>query len=146
MARWARWFAVTNLAALAYVLRNPLAVAPGRARGSLTLATVGELALFLAVVAVPFLCAGVVISLAVTHLRERIGRLYSFDLAGAAAAALLCGPLLGFLGASSLVLMATVAGAGAALLLEPRRRLNWVWLALAASTLAVNIVWPVLAI
>jgi hypothetical protein len=83
---------------------------------SLTRFTVMEvvtIAAATAVLAVPFYFSGVLVTVALTRTGGDIGRLYAWDLAGAATACLAIGPLLdsGALNLSSLVLLAAAAAA-----------------------------------
>src|SRR5260370_30304350 len=62
----------------------------------------------------PFVVAGMILSLAVSHTVERVDRVYFFDLLGAAAGCLLLVPLLNYLGGSGAVLASAVLFAAAA--------------------------------
>ncbi|MFC1706627.1 hypothetical protein ACFL59_07380, partial [Planctomycetota bacterium] len=67
------------------------------------------------VLAVPFACSGVCISLALTRFPARVSTLYAADLIGAALGCLLLGPLLRLSDGPTVVFMvAAVAGAGSA--------------------------------
>ena len=124
MSRWARRFAATTLLALVYVLANPMDIIFiwGTSRAPLfTYRTLWQLVLLNGTTALPFFCAGMVVSLAVWHWRQSIQKVYFYDLCGAGAAALMAGALLGILGAPSAVLLCTLfALAGAALFERPR--------------------------
>jgi predicted membrane-bound spermidine synthase len=100
--------ALTSVVTLAVVLRCPLRV--GEPVGD----TLVRLACIYTACALPFLCAGAVISLAVMHCAERIGRLYFFDLCGAALGCLLLVPVLNAVGAVNAVLVVAVLAACAA--------------------------------
>jgi hypothetical protein len=85
--------------------------------------------------AVPFFCAGVVLSLAVAEGASEMSRLYLFDLGGAAAGCLLLIPALDRLGAPSTVLAVAVLAAAAAVVFVrggPRE-----WTATASATAAL---------
>jgi hypothetical protein len=88
--------------------------------------------------ALPFLAAGIVIALAIKTWVSSVGRVYAFDLAGAALGALAIVPLLWLVSAPTLVVALGVAGALAALLFAgaaaPRER------ALAAALAAAGLV------
>ncbi|HEU4388903.1 MAG TPA: hypothetical protein VFV34_13975, partial [Blastocatellia bacterium] len=79
-----------------------------------------------AICAVPFFFGGVVLSLAMKHLAKKSGRLYFFDLVGAAAGCLLVIPAINALGGPGTMLGVSVVCAAAAfsfasLLPQPRR-------------------------
>lgn len=65
--------------------------------------------------AIPFFLGGICISLAMTHRPQDVGRLYAFDLAGAATGCLLVIPVLHYLGGPDAMLAAGVLAAGASL-------------------------------
>jgi hypothetical protein len=101
------WGAVSMLAftagvlvALTVALRNPISL---RGWGSHWTTLV---AIYLAA-SVPFLCSGLALSVAIASAREQIGRVYAFDLAGAALGCLFVIPVVAWLGApGALVLVA----------------------------------------
>jgi predicted membrane-bound spermidine synthase len=66
--------------------------------------------------ALPFYYGGMVVSLALFHLRDRVTTVYFFDLAGAALACLLLDPLLRWLGGPNAVLSVAVVAAATAVL------------------------------
>ena len=72
-----------------------------------------------AAAAVPFLCAGVTIALAVRGYTADIGRVYAFDLAGAAVGAAAVVPLLWVVDAPTLTVALAALGVGAAALFAP---------------------------
>ncbi len=72
--------------------------------------------------AIPFFLGGICISLAMTHLAQDVGRLYAFDLAGAAAGCLLVIPVLHLIGGPDAMLAAGILAAGAALCFARRAR------------------------
>ena len=80
------------------------------------------LALAAVLATLPFLAAGIVIALAIKTWVGNVGRVYAFDLAGAAAGALAIVPLLWLVSAPTLVVALGVAGAVAALLFAGRER------------------------
>lgn len=136
MAKNARRFAAATLAALVYVLANPVVVyiefgeSPKFTNQSLL-----QLVLLCGFTALPFFFAGMVVSLAITHFRNAIDRVYFFDLIGAASAALLVGLGLGEFGGPGLVVVVAVMACLAAWLFEPGRRA----LAILAGT--VGVLW-----
>ncbi|MBN1774442.1 MAG: hypothetical protein JXB32_24495 [Deltaproteobacteria bacterium] len=121
LARHATRFALWTLVALVYVLYHGVT---GKFdlfhKPQFTSQTFFELAMLYGVTAVPMYYAGMVVSLAITHLRERIGELYFFDLAGAALGCIAAGPLLGLLGAENAVLLVAALGGAAAVVFQPR--------------------------
>jgi hypothetical protein len=147
LARNARRFAATTILAVVYVLANPIDLGLDTGRASqFSTHVLLQLVLLNGVTALPFFFAGMVVSLAILHFREHIGRVYFFDLTGAALAALVAGVLLGALGGPSLVLgVAVLALAGAALFRTPRGA-GWLPLGAASALLAANLVWPVVAV
>src|SRR5688572_26898274 len=97
---------------------------------------------FTMILAVPFTLSGVVITLALTRLGGPIGRLYAFDLIGAALGCLLVIALLDRLNISSAFLIAGAASAAAAYCFRRGaglRGANWV-AALGAGLIAVALV------
>jgi len=95
-------------------------------------ATIAEVA---AVIALPFAGGGAALAWLLAT-AERPGTLYAADLAGAAAGALLAGPLIAWLGAPRALVATALALALAASLLGGRR------LAVAALPAALALVWP----
>lgn len=84
--------------------------------------TPGNLALMLAIytlAALPFFTGGAVISVAFARLSERINVVYAADLLGAAGGCLILIPLLNWLGAPGVVMVAALLSAGAAVLFTP---------------------------
>jgi len=73
-----------------------------------------KLALVYFTTALPFFTAGAIVSLAISETIEQVGRVYFFDLAGAAAGCLLLLPLLKLLGGPDTVIAAAVTFAVAA--------------------------------
>jgi SAM-dependent methyltransferase len=90
-----------------------LTLAPGMSRSLITVAVWAELA---AVMATPFFCSGVVVSLALTRSPFPIGRVYGVDLLGAAAGCLGVLLILERTDAPSAVLWVGALAAGGALL------------------------------
>lgn len=83
-----------------------------------------DLAAVFSVAALPFFFSGMVLSLAVTVLKEQVSRVYAWDLVGAALGCLLVIPALDLLGGPSAVLGAGALGASAAALFGPASRLR----------------------
>ena len=84
----------------------------------------GGLALIYFANALPFLCTGVIVSLAISETIERVNRVYFFDLMGAAAGCLLLIPFLDWFGGPDTTLTVSVLFAAAAA----------IWFTLAGST------------
>jgi hypothetical protein len=143
LARYARRFALATLLGLIYTLANPIFVS-GNIPG-FSSRVVWQMALLVVITAVPFFYAGVVVSLAITYYRDNVERVYFFDLVGAALGAIATGLVLRLLGAPTAVMLAAAAALLAAALFErgPRR---WLWPALAALAIAVNLVTPVIKV
>ena len=109
LARNARRFAAATIAALVYVLANPVVVYIEFGESpKFTNISLLQLILLCGFTALPFFFAGMVVSLAITHFRTAIDRVYFFDLIGAAAAALLVGLALGEFGGPGLVVVVAV--------------------------------------
>lgn len=120
LARHAAFFGLSVILALLLALR--IRIPP-----ELDLAGLLPLGLLFAGVALPFFFCGMVVSLLITLHPEQVGRLYFFDLAGAAAGCLLTLPALHWLGGPSAVLFSGALGASAApVFLWERRRLRLV--------------------
>ena len=81
-----------------------------------------QLVLLCGAAALPFFWAGMVVSLAITHYRAAIDRVYFYDLAGAGLAALVVGLAIGVLGGPGLVVGVAVLACTASWLFEPSRR------------------------
>ena len=73
-----------------------------------------NLALIYFTAALPFFVSGTIVSLAISETIERIGRVYFYDLAGAAGGCLLLVPLLNQFGGPSTVIAAAILFAVAA--------------------------------
>ncbi len=81
-----------------------------------------NLALMLAIyalAAVPFFTGGLVVTLAISRMSDRVNAVYAADLLGAAAGCLVLLPLLDWVGAPGVVIAASVLGATAAYLFAP---------------------------
>jgi predicted membrane-bound spermidine synthase len=112
LALCASLFALGTLLALGVVLASPLSPADPAAT------TFGRLARVYGATALPFFFAGAALTLAVKAYAREMGRLYLFDLAGAAAGCLLLIPLLDRLGAVDTVLLSAALAALAGALFE----------------------------
>ncbi len=115
-ARLARWSAL--LAVLLVLMPIPLVRLDYSAGIStdLTASFAVTMALISVLVAIPFCVVGAIVALAVRGYAQSIGRVYAFDLAGAALGALACVPLLRVASGTTLLVGLAVLAAGAALL------------------------------
>jgi hypothetical protein len=132
LARWSLAFAASVAVAALVLVRLDYALDDG--------VTLGFLLAFGAactVAAVPFTCAGVAIALAVRGYTADIGRVYAFDLAGAAAGAAAVVPLLWIVDAPMLTVALAALGVGAAALFAPLGARERRWTAGAAVAAAV---------
>lgn len=135
LARAARRFAAATVLVLLYVLANPMDAHVGLGEAPrFTNVSLLQLLLLCGATCLPFFFAGLVVSLAITHFRRDIDRVYAFDLAGASVAALAVGLLIRLLGGPALVTAIAALGCGAGALFVPGRRSYG---ALAASGLLV---------
>lgn len=145
MARASRRFAIFALVALAYAMANPMdiiIVTGSNAVPEFTTQQMWQLIFLVGITAIPFFYSGVVVSLALTYFREDTGRIYAWDLAGAAFAAVSMGLVLALLGGPNAVLFAmTVAVTGAALL-DVGGIARWAYVGVAAVALLWNLNKP----
>lgn len=122
LARYARWFAAATLVALVYVLANPVVVYIEFGESPrFTNTTFFQLVLLCGIAALPFFYAGMVVSLAITHFRAAIDRVYFYDLAGAGLAALVVGLAIGVFGGPGLVVGVALLACIASYLFAPSR-------------------------
>lgn len=135
--------AVGVLVALAVALHNPISLRGWRAN-------VGTLIAIYFAASVPFLCSGFALSVAIASAGARIGRIYAFDLVGAALGCLFIVPVLPLLGGpGALVAVAALAALAAVLFAIAggagpiaRRPLVWLGGGLAAVLLVLAIREP----
>jgi spermidine synthase len=140
----AQWFGITALACLVFATQFPVfkgATVPHMS----TLLLLHLLGLVIAT-ALPFFFAGVVVSLALTWFRDDVNRVYAVDLAGAAAAALLCGVALAVFGGPTAVLVAALAGMVGGALFDRSWRWRWLPVALAAALVVINLTHPLVRV
>ena len=97
-------FSVTTVLALGVILSNPLSLEPGPGNYL-------RLAVIYGASALPFFFAGCAVTLAVMTFAGEIGRLYLFDLAGAALGCLLLIPILDSAGATNTLLVVAALAA-----------------------------------
>jgi SAM-dependent methyltransferase len=101
--------------------------------------------LVFAAAVVPFVAAGLILALLLTHHPQRVSRLYGWDLLGAAAACAVVAPALTLLGAPTAVLVAAAVGALSGAVLAHRaaqvRRACLLVAGLLALLAGANAVW-----
>jgi spermidine synthase len=101
-------FAVTTLLALRVSLTTPVSL-----RG--WAGNTGRLVKLYAAASLPFICSGFALTVAIAASRERIGRIYAFDLVGAGLGCVLLIPLLSRLGGPGAIAAVAALGAAAAI-------------------------------
>jgi hypothetical protein len=141
MAVAARRFAITAALALVYTLANPVFVHGEVPRFSGNF--VWQMLLLVGFTATPFFYAGVVVSLALTFYRDNVEKVYFFDLAGAAIAAIAVGAILGLVGGPTAELLAATAALAAASLFDRGR---WLWPSLGALAVILNLALPLVRV
>ncbi len=144
LARNAKRFAGTTILTLVFILANPVfgngQIPPWSSR------VFWQLVLLIGFTALPFFFAGVVVSLALTFFRDNVNRVYFWDLAGAAFAALTAGLVLSLVGGPTAVLVCAAAALGAATLFERGTRSRWFLPALGVAIVALNLITPVIKV
>jgi hypothetical protein len=146
LARASRLFAAGAVVALAYAMANPIDVIIVTGTNQVpqfTARQIWQLIFLVGVTAVPFFHGGLVVSLALTRLRHDTGRIYAYDLAGAAAAALVTGVVVSLVGGPTAVLIAAAVALAAAALFDGRR---WWLVACGAAVVAINLAVPVIRV
>jgi len=103
---WSVAYGLSVIACLALATRIPIDTLELLSDGTNFVA----LGAIYALVAVPFLCGGVAIGLALSRLAAHVDRLYFFDLAGSALGGLVCVAILGAAGSTTTVLTAALLG------------------------------------
>jgi hypothetical protein len=149
MARAARRFAAGALVAVAYAMANPMdiiIVTGSNAIPAFTSRQAWQLIFLVGITAIPFFYAGLVVSLALTYLRQDTHRVYAWDLAGAALAALVIGGVLSLVGGPTTVLIALAVALVAAALFDGVGRARWLWVAAGAALVAANLVLPIIRV
>ncbi len=142
LALYAKRFAYASILTLAYTMANPieiLIVVGSNERPRFTNTAQLQMFLLVGITALPFFFSGMVVSLAITHYRRFIGRVYSYDLAGAALAAAVVGLLISWLGGVDLALLVAVVAVGGAVLFKTPRGWSWLPLALVPALFAYNV-------
>jgi len=149
MARATRRFAAASLLAVAYALANPMdiiIVTGSNAIPAFTARQAWQLIFLVGVTALPFFYAGMVVSLALTYLRQDTNRVYAWDLAGAAVAALIIGTVLALVGGPTAVLVALTLALVAAALFEAGHAARWGWVAAGVALVVANLALPLLRV
>lgn len=109
--------------------------------------SMGQFLLWMLFVVTPFLCSGLTVCLCLTRFPHQVGRLYAYDLAGAALGCLICVGLLNTLGPYNTVLIAALAaGLGGVLMAGPRPLYHSLAALAPALVLLSNLVHPWLKI
>jgi hypothetical protein len=137
----AQWFAVATMVALIYATKFPVFKYGKVPPWSLGMGM--HLLGLIVVTALPFFFSGVVVALALTWYRDDVNRVYFYDLAGAAAAALLAGVVLALFGGPTAVIFCAAMALVAAGLVDKGAKLRWVPAAIAAALIAFNMFVPV---
>ncbi len=140
----AQWFAIAALAALLFATKLPV-FKGGKVPEMGAMLLLHLLGLVVAT-ALPFFFAGVVVSLSLTWFRDDVNRVYAFDLAGAAVAAMLCGVVLAIFGGPTAVLVAATVGMCAGALFDRASRWRWVPVGAGAMLVAINLVHPLIGV
>jgi hypothetical protein len=149
MARASRRFAFFALVALAYAMANPMdivIVTGSNAVPEFTSRQMWQLILLVGITSIPFFYSGLVVSLALAYVRSDTARVYAWDLAGAALAAVTTGLALSLFGGPSTVLFAMVVAVVGAALFDKRGRARWVYVAAAALLVLWNLRAPILRV
>ncbi|HTL33155.1 MAG TPA: hypothetical protein VL326_08525 [Kofleriaceae bacterium] len=138
----AQAFAIATLAALIFATRFP--VFSGGKIPEWSFGMLMHLIALIVLTALPFFFSGVVVALALTWFKDDVNRVYFYDLAGAGAAAVLAGIVLGLLGGPTAVLACAFAALVAAALLDGSARFRWVPTGVAAAFVVLNLVHPII--
>lgn len=145
MARFSRYFALSTFAAVVYATRFPI-FSGGRVP-DWSATVLFKLVTLIVLTAVPFFLAGVVVSLALTAFKNDVNRVYSYDLFGAALAAVAAGIVLGLLGGPTGILFVAVVGLVAGACFDPSSSWKRVALpVLGAAFVGFNIFVPVVKV
>ena len=140
----AHLFALATFVFLIFATKFP--VFKGGTVPAISTGMVIHLLVLIILTALPFFFAGVVVSLALTWFRDDVNRVYFFDLAGAAGAALIGGLVLTLFGGPTAVIVAAVVGLAGAALFDHGWRFRWVPVALGAALVVANAFYPVLKV
>lgn len=149
MAKATRRFAVGALVTVAYAMANPMdiiIVTGSNAIPEFSSRQAWQMIFLVGITAIPFFYAGLAVSLGLTYLREDTGRVYAWDLAGAALAALTIGLVLSVVGGPTAVLVAIAFALIAAALFEGKGVGRWCWVAGAAFLVLLNLSWSLIRV
>src|SRR5882724_10509380 len=127
-------FALSARWALSSAMENPISLSNWSANAD-KLLSIYFPAMF------PFLCSGFALSLAISSAGENIGRIYAYDLIGAAAGCLFVIPALPLLGGPGAVLMVGAVAAASTILFalsRPSASARWLSPTLAAAGLVIT--------
>jgi len=145
MARASRRFALFALVALAYAMANPMdiiIVTGSNAVPEFTSRQMWQLLFLVGITAIPFFYSGIVVSLALSYFRNDTGRIYAWDLAGAALAAVTISLVLSIFGGPNAVLFSMIVAVAGAALLEVAGKARWVYVGVTVVFLIWNLSSP----
>ncbi len=149
MARASRRFALFALVALAYAMANPMdiiIVTGSNAIPEFTSRQAWQLIFLVGITAIPFFYSGMVVSLALSYFRTDTGRIYAWDLAGAALAAVSTGLVLSIVGGPNAVLFSMIIAVAGAALFDTRGITRWAYVGVAGLFLLLNVNKPVIRV
>jgi spermidine synthase len=149
MAKATRRFAVGALITVTYAMANPMdiiIVTGSNAIPEFTSRQGWQLIFLVGITAIPFFYSGLAVSLALTYLRQDTGRVYAWDLAGAALAALTIGLVLSLVGGPTAVLVAIAVALVAAALFDAKGSARWVWVGGAVLLVLLNLGSPIIRV
>ena len=149
MARASRRFAIFAVIALAYAMANPMdiiIVTGSNAIPEFTSRQMWQLIFLVGITSIPFFYSGMVVSLALTYFRSDTGRVYAWDLGGAAAAALTTGLVLGIFGGPTAVLVAMVVSLVGAALFDATGWSRWAYVAAGVLFVVCNLGSPIIRV
>ncbi len=148
LAQATRRCALAVFIAAVYALANPIDIIFVQGTSQIPifgLRQFWQLILLVGVTAVPFYFAGLVVSIALSFYRDSVARVYFYDLAGAALAAVTASVVLGLLGGPGVIMLVVAVLLLAAALFAPPSRMRWLWPVLGAAILATHLVMPLVA-
>ncbi|HEY4182949.1 MAG TPA: hypothetical protein VGM90_39265 [Kofleriaceae bacterium] len=144
LRRYAQWFALFTILSLLFATKFP--VFKGGSVPAMSTGLVLHLMALIVITALPFFFAGVVVSLAITWFRDDVNRVYFWDLAGAAGAALLCGVVLAIFGGPTSVLVAATAALVGSAMFERGNKFAWGAAAACAALVVANMFFPLVRV
>jgi spermidine synthase len=149
MARASRRFAIFAVIALAYAMANPMdiiIVTGSNAIPEFTSRQMWQLIFLVGITSIPFFYSGMVVSLALAYFRTDTGRVYAWDLGGAAAAALTTGLVLGIFGGPTAVLVAMVVSLVGAALFDATGWSRWAYVGAGVLFVIYNLTSPIIRV